>query len=515
MRLHVHEIRLTDHDVWRSAREAIPVQPGVLVELSAGGRSGFGEASAFMTDRYNSSLDALHASLRSVAGTLRELPADDPEGAWEVLAPLLTGSPFALAALDVAAHDLAARLAGVPLWRRLGAAGAEPAGGDTAGPGALRSSYSIGLDEPGVMVRKLQERPGWPAYKVKLAAPGDLHILRALREHTDAPFYVDGNCGWEPAATAAALDAMAELGVTLLEQPFPREAWAEARELKKISPIPVYADESITGPHDLDACAEAFHGVNLKLMKAGGITPALRMLRAARAAGLGTMLGCMPESSAGVSATAHLGPFVDHLDADSIALLAVDTGTGVLLDAEGALTLPDAPGTGFVPAYDGPAFTVRPSAAGRAGQAGWDAEELSVHRDGTALASVRVRRRPLPGHAPADTFRQLDRTAAPGTEAVSPEELVALLRGAVTRAVADGADTVWLRADDESLREACRAAGFRTLAASGGTVRDGAPGGPPDLPSDRSPAAAPAGDGPLPDGDDPSPLMVWKANEPA
>ncbi|MGW0290966.1 dipeptide epimerase [Streptomyces tuirus] len=486
MRLQVHEIRLTDHDVWRSAREAIPVQPGVLVELTAGGRSGFGEASAFMTDRYNSSLDALHAALRRAAPTLRELPADDPEGAFSVLAPLLSGSPFALAALDVAAHDLAARLAGVPLWRRLGA----------AEPGALRSSYSIGLDEPAVMVRKLLEKPAWPAYKVKLAAPGDLHILKALREHTDAPFFVDGNCGWEPAATHAALGAMAELGVTLLEQPFPRDMWTEAKALKDISPIPVYADESITGPEDLEACAEAFHGVNLKLMKAGGITPALRMLRAARAAGLGTMLGCMPESSAGVSATAHLGPFVDHLDADSIALLAVDTGVGVLLDDKGGITLPAAPGTGFEPAFHGPAFTIRPATVGQVGR---DGEELSAHRDGTALASVRIRRRPLPGRAPSDTVRQLDGPDGPAADAADPEELVALIRGAITRAVADGADTVWLRTGHSGVRQACRTAGLGPLGDSPGR------GGHGDIPGDDT----------LTDDGDPSSFMVWKANRSA
>ncbi|MBD0710803.1 MULTISPECIES: dipeptide epimerase [unclassified Streptomyces] len=490
MRLRVHEIRLTDHDVWRSAREAIPVQPGVLVELTAGGRSGFGEASAFMTDHYNSSLDALHASLRSVVGVLRELPADAPEDAWSALAPLLADAPFALAALDVAAHDLAARLADVPLWRRLGA----------DGPGEPRSSYSIGLDEPDVMVRKLLERPGWPAYKVKLAAPGDLHVLRALREHTDAPFLVDGNCGWEPDATAAALDAMAGLGVTLLEQPFPRASWAAAKALKEISPIPVYADESITGPHDLDACAEAFHGVNLKLMKAGGITPALRMLRAARAAGLGTMLGCMPESSAGVSATAHLSPFVDHLDADSTALLAVDTGTGLLLDDTGRITLPRVPGTGFVPDFRGPAFTVRPAGAG---QAGWDGDELSLHRDGTALATVRIRRRPLPDRPPADTVRQLAMEPTPSAAPATTGELTALVRGAVTRAVADGADTVWLRTGHDGTRRACLATGFDALPDPAGQDDGSDPVG-------RRP-----GDGTLPDGRGPSSLLLWKANRPA
>ncbi|MEU9675404.1 dipeptide epimerase [Streptomyces parvus] len=443
MKLYVHEIRLTDHDVWRSAREAIPEQPGLLVELRERGASGFGEASAFMTDRYRSALPVMHDDLRRVADTVRTLPADDPEGAWAALAPQLTGAPFLLAALDVAAHDLAARLAGVPLWQHLG--GARPEG--------LRSSYSIGLDTPDVMVRKLRERPGWPAYKVKLAAPGDLHVLRALREHTDAPFFVDGNCGWDLPGTLAALDGLAGLGVELLEQPFPRERWDDARTLKAASPVPVFADESITGPDDLDACAEAFHGVNLKLMKAGGITPALRMLRRAHARGLGTMLGCMPESSAGVSATAHLGPQVDHLDADSIALLAIDTGRGVLLDASGRITLPDAPGTGFVPDFTGPAFTVRPTDADALDQ---DEARLSVHRDGTAVASARVRRRPLPGTEPVDDVRELAETTQDGATA---EEMTALLRTAVTRAVASGARTVWTRPDDAFL-PALRAAGF-------------------------------------------------------
>ena len=423
MRLDVHEIRLTDHHVWRSAREAIPEQPALLVELSASGVSGFGEASAFMTDRYNSGLAAMHDDLRRVTGILRELPAGDPEGTWAVLVPMLVGSPFVLAALDVAAHDLAARLAGVPLWKRLG--GQSPTG--------LHSSYSIGLDEPAAMVRRLCERPGWSAYKVKLAAPGDLQVLAALREHTDAPFYVDGNCGWDLPGTLAAIDRMAGLGVTLLEQPFPREHWDDARVLKKASPIPVFADESITGPDDFDACRDAFDGVNLKLMKVGGITPALQMLRRARAAGLGTMLGCMPESSVGVSATAHLGPHTDHLDVDSIALLALDTGTGVLLDDEGRITLPDTPGSGFTPNWTGPAFTVRPTAAD---QPTMDIGRLSTYRDGNVVASVLVRRRPLSGEAPTDAVWQLAEFAAIG--GANDADLTALLRTAITRAVAEG-----------------------------------------------------------------------------
>lgn len=339
MKVTAHEISLTQRHLWRSTREAIPVQHAVIVEVEQDGMTGFGEASAFMTDQYNSSLEQLHSDLRRVAPLLTELRPDNPFAVWQALAAALPGSPFALAAIDAAVHDLRARLLGVPLWKALG----------LDQPQGLRSSFSIGLDEPAVMVDKLRERLGWSAYKVKLADPGDLTVLKQLRRHTDAPFYVDGNCGWEPSQLLPALAEMQELGITLIEQPFPRAAWEQARNLKRLSPIPVIADESITSPTDLDACTQAFHGINVKPMKAGGITPSLALLRAARERGLITMLGCMPESAAGVSATAHLGALADHLDVDAVDLLAVDTGHGLTLDSRGRVTLPDRPGSGYLP----------------------------------------------------------------------------------------------------------------------------------------------------------------------
>jgi L-alanine-DL-glutamate epimerase-like enolase superfamily enzyme/GNAT superfamily N-acetyltransferase len=350
MRLTVHEIRLTQRHIWRSAREAIPVQPALLVELRQDGVTGYGEAAAFMTDRYRSGLDEMHDALRRMAGVLSGLDAcDDPARVWAVLARHLPDSPFVLAALDGAVNDLHARLLGVPLWRALGLA--EPRG--------LRSSYSIGLDAPDVMVHKLREQPGFPAYKVKLADPADLTILAALREHTDAPFLVDGNCGWTLRTTLGALDGMVKLGVELIEQPFPREAWEQARELRRAAPVPVFADESMTGPQDLDLCAGAFDGVNVKPMKAGGLTPTLAILRRARELGLQTMLGCMPESAAAVSATAHLGGLVDHLDIDALVLLDVNTGAGARVGADGGVSVPDRPGSGYLPDLGTDAFIVR------------------------------------------------------------------------------------------------------------------------------------------------------------
>ncbi|MBX9399492.1 GNAT family N-acetyltransferase [Streptomyces sp. TRM72054] len=353
MKATAHEISLTQRHLWRSSRESIPVQRGLVVEVEQDGVTGYGEASAFMTDHYNSGLDRMHADLRRLAPLLAGLDADDPPAIWQRLSAELPDSPFVLAALDAAVHDLRARLLGVPLWQALG----------LDRPQGLRSSFSIGLDATDVMIRKLRERPGWSAYKVKLADPGDLTTLRELRAHTDAPFYVDGNCGWDFPRLAAMLDELRELGVQLIEQPFPRTAWADARKLKERSPVPVIADESITSLADLDACTDAFHGINVKPMKAGGITPAIALLRTARERGLITMLGCMPESLAGVSATAHLGGLADYLDVDVVDLLAVDTGHGLTLDDGGRVTLPVRPGSGYLPDPAAHGWYVRPASA--------------------------------------------------------------------------------------------------------------------------------------------------------
>jgi L-alanine-DL-glutamate epimerase-like enolase superfamily enzyme len=343
MRLRTHLVRMRDKDVWRCAREEIPEHRAVLVELSAGGESGWGEASAFMTDVYNSETDTVVKRLGEL--DLDGLDPRQPEQTWYRLAHQLDDCPFALAALDVAAHDLAARLAGVPLFEHLG----------LPVPEGLPSSYSIGLDTVDVMVDKLNRTPGWGLYKVKLAKADDLHVLRALREHTDAPFWVDGNACWQPEALFEVLDELPGLGVIALEQPFAVTEIDGQLAARDRSPVPIFADESVTTPDQVRPAAGRFDGINVKVLKAGGLTPALAMLRECRELGVASMLGCLPESSAGASAAAHIARLADHVDLDTVALLDIDTGTGASLDDTGRIRLAGGTGTGFVPDWTSPA----------------------------------------------------------------------------------------------------------------------------------------------------------------
>ncbi|HEY8372054.1 MAG TPA: GNAT family N-acetyltransferase [Pseudonocardiaceae bacterium] len=349
MRLRLHLVRMVDQEVWRSAREEIPEHRAVLVELTADGVSGWGESSDFMATTYRSNISTVINRLRAVEPLLKDADPTQPEQLWHTLYPVLADCPFALGALDVAAHDLAARLAGEPLYRHLG----------LPDPSGVPSSYSIGLDSPDKMVAKLTRTPGWSLYKVKLARAEDLDVVRALREHTDAPFWLDGNACWTPEGLFKVLDQLADLNIAALEQPFPVGEVEAHREVRRRSPVPIFADESVTTPDQVPAAVDQFDGVNLKVLKAGGLTPILHMVHDCRNKGLATMLGCLPESSAGASAAAHLAGATDHVDLDTVALLATDTGDGVRLTAEGRIVLPDRPGTGFEPDPTRPAWVLR------------------------------------------------------------------------------------------------------------------------------------------------------------
>jgi len=195
------------------------------------------------------------------------------------------------------------------------------------------------------MVQKMQEFPGWPVYKIKLGTPDDVEIVRTLRGHTDAVFRVDANCAWGVEETIRNSAALKELGVEFIEQPLAPDDSDGMKEVYRASALPVVADESCQQEPDVDRCGTCFHGVNVKLVKCGGLTPARRMIARARALGLKTMVGCMTETSVGVSAIAQLLPMLDYVDMDGALLLAQDIATGVTID-RGRVQFPDENGCG-------------------------------------------------------------------------------------------------------------------------------------------------------------------------
>lgn len=327
MNLRLHRFELPLKHAFTIAHGTRTVQPTLVVELSDGVRSGFGEATATRT--YGVTIEAMTAALASVQSEVEARSPDDPIALWEQLAPRLLDQPFALCALDEAAHDLAGRRAGRTVREQLAHLPAEPS---LASRASVVSSFTIGIDEIPVMIAKLREQPGWPVYKIKLGTPRDLEIVRVLRQETDAPFRVDANCGWTVRQALDYAARLAEWNVELIEQPLPPDDWNGQRRVFAESPLPLIADESCRGPGDLARCAECFHGVNIKLVKCGGLTPARRMIASARQLGLRVMIGCMTESSIGISAGAQLLAFVDYADLDGAVLLAEDIADGVVVD---------------------------------------------------------------------------------------------------------------------------------------------------------------------------------------
>jgi L-alanine-DL-glutamate epimerase-like enolase superfamily enzyme len=207
------------------------------------------------------------------------------------------------------------------------------------------TDYTIGIDSIEKMVDKLKEKP-WPIYKIKVGTPDDIAIVRALRENTDAILRVDANAAWDLETALALIPQLKELGVEYVEQPLAKDNWEGMKTLYKESSLPLFADEACVFEQDVQRCKDHFHGINIKLTKCSGITPALRMIKNARTLGLQVMVGCMNESTVGSAAIAHLLPLIDHVDMDGPLLLAEDVATGITYDS-GKISISDGPGLGI------------------------------------------------------------------------------------------------------------------------------------------------------------------------
>ncbi len=336
--LRTYNLRLKH--TFRISRQSFDHKKVLIVELKDGGYSGYGEASE--NPYYHQSVDDMVQDLRKIKQQIESGSEDKPEMFWGKMYPLLKNNMFALCALDIAYNDLYARKKGKKLYELWG---------HKIQNNPL-SNFTIGIDSIENMVLKMQETP-WPIYKIKLGTKEDVAIIKALRMHTKAIFRVDANGAWEVEETLKNAVALKKLGVEFLEQPLDADHLDGIKYVYARAALPIIADESCQTEPDIDACYKNFHGVNIKLVKCGGLTPARRMLAQAKKLGMKTMVGCMTESSIGISAIAHLLPSLDFVDMDGALLLRKDIAKGVSIK-KGKVYYSKLKGTGSVLTDDHP-----------------------------------------------------------------------------------------------------------------------------------------------------------------
>jgi L-Ala-D/L-Glu epimerase len=314
------------------AHQSRDVQETIIVKLTHNGQFGLGESTT--NPFYGMTVENMSKALDEAGQFLKDLPFTHPEEIWNMTKELFSNNPFAQCALDMAVWDLYAKLQGKKLYELFG-----------LNPKNIPlTNFTIGIAPIPKMIQKMKE-VDWPIYKIKLGTEDDLAIVKALREHTDAVFRIDANCAWSAEQAITYSYKLKELGVEFMEQPLQKDDIEGMKEVYAKSALPVIADESCIVPSDVKKCHGLFHGINVKLVKAGGITPGLVMLKEAKSLNMKTMVGCMTESSVGISAIAHIAPLLDFVDMDGAMLLAEDIAEGVTITTEGVI-FPDRAGTG-------------------------------------------------------------------------------------------------------------------------------------------------------------------------
>jgi len=308
-------------------------QPALVVQLEHLGLTGVGEAPAIAY--YNIPVEKMVADLSAKKMFVEKFAFTEPGRYWHYLHHLLPNNGFLVCALDIAAWDLYGKMKRKPLYKCW-------SNGDEKMP---VTDFTIGIDSIEKMIEKMQEKP-WPVYKIKLGTTEDIAIMESLRKHTNAIFRIDANAGWSADEALQKIKVFKDLGVEFIEQPLAKDDWEGMKKLFHESPLPLIADESCVFEQDVAKCEGHFHGINIKLTKCTGITPALRMIEDARKRNMKVMVGSMNEGSIGSAAIVHLMPLIDYVDVDGPLLLAEDNATGLQYDF-GNVQLPTAPGLGI------------------------------------------------------------------------------------------------------------------------------------------------------------------------
>ena len=333
-KLEFEKLELVPSHPFTIARGTKKTVPNVLVKLMADGVTGLGEAGP--NSRYNEDAE-------SVITFLQQLPAsffdeiNSAEALWKKLRQIEEPVQSAKTAIEMAWLDWWGKIEGQPLWKLW----------DAPSQKTPPTSFTIGLDEIDVMQQKVEGAEEYPILKVKLGTDRDKEIIKGIREVSDQIIRVDANEGWEDLETAKeAIRFLADQNVEFIEQPMPASCKEELVQLKEWSPLPIVADESLVGSEYMDEIAEQFDGINIKLQKVGSLVEALKLIKKARARNIEVMIGCMIESSLGISAGALLGTWADYVDLDGHLLISNDPFSGLTLTDEKRIKLSRLPGLG-------------------------------------------------------------------------------------------------------------------------------------------------------------------------
>ena len=336
MRLHAEPLDLRLRHTFATARSASDVAHNVLVRLRWGRLEGRGEAAP--VHYYGQSQESCLCALQRMAPYLRRRAAFDLEASLEELRRRFPKQPSAVAAVDIALHDLIGQKLGLPLWKYWGL---DP-------KRTPRTSFTIGIASLEKVVAKVREAEKYPVLKIKVGVANDLEILREVRRLAPRKtLRVDANCGWTVKEAIAKARTLEKLGVEFIEQPIPPGNNAALRKIKNSIGLPLLTDESSLVPEDVPALRGCVDGINIKLVKCGGLRAGMQMIHTARACGLKIMLGCMIESSVLISAAAQLSPLADYADLDGNLLISNDPFRGVTIDSQAKLILPQAAGIGL------------------------------------------------------------------------------------------------------------------------------------------------------------------------
>ncbi|GAC1631695.1 MAG: dipeptide epimerase [Ktedonobacteraceae bacterium] len=335
MQLLFEDLNLSLSYPFTIARSTQFIAENVLVQFSDGECMGIGEAAP--TEHYGETRGTVLTYLKQIEAELSQIDAISITALHDLMDATIRLNPAAKAAIDMAAYDLLGKHLQAPIYKILGL---EPLQ-------TPRTSFTIGIDTPDVMAHKAEEAAQYPILKVKVGTDNDRANLEAIRtQRPDAVIRVDANEAWTPKQAVQRISELMEYDIEFVEQPVPGTNLEGLGYVRSHVSLPVIADESCVVPSDVPRVAPYVDGINIKIMKCGGLLPALQMIHLARGHNLLVMMGCMIESSIAITAAAHLSPLLDYADLDGHLLIDNDPYQGVQI-LDGKLVLPSEPGLGL------------------------------------------------------------------------------------------------------------------------------------------------------------------------